>query len=88
MKKKVIGILVCMLLFATFSSVAVTSNVSETNSKGSPVEEGDIDWWPMYRHDPAHTGSTTSTAPTESSVVAKWTAVNLSYGTLRTSPTS
>lgn len=56
MKSKIVNIFVCMLLFATVLSVAVTMNVSSIGT----MED---DWWSMFRHDPNYTGHSTSAAP-------------------------
>lgn len=62
MKKKQIGIVVCMLLFATVLPVTVTANVNE-NSR-NPLPMTTVDWWPNIRHDATHSGVSSSVAPT------------------------
>ena len=61
MIKKLVGILVSMLLFATVLSVAGTTNISENRS--NPFVSMDIDWWPMFHHDEANSGFSTTTGP-------------------------
>jgi outer membrane protein assembly factor BamB len=61
MKKKIFAPLaiICVLLsIATFSTVALVSE------PGSASED-----WPMYRHDPSHTGYTTAAGPTTPNVL-------------------
>ena len=60
MNKKIVGILVSMLLFATFTSVAGTTN-NEINDKENVLR--DTENWPTFQHDPQHTGYTTSLVP-------------------------
>jgi len=69
MKNKIIGILVCMLLIFTVIPVAETLN--QNNSNDNQLENKDNffssktneDWWAMFRHDSANTGSSTCIAP-------------------------
>lgn len=71
MKKKIVGIIVCMLLFATVLPVAGTMNFRKTNmGKQSIVDEeivsntgSDTNWWHMFRHDSGNTGYSSSVAP-------------------------
>ena len=59
-EKKLIGIFVCML---------VTSVTVSTGATTIPINDNEIgmsdqpDWWPMFGHDPAHTGFSSSQAP-------------------------
>lgn len=55
MKKKLVGIVVSMLMFATILSVAATT----INEKQTISDE----WWPMFHKDPMHSGFTSSLAP-------------------------
>lgn len=57
MKKKLVGLLVCMLVLTSLPMITAAKNEPTT----SRVSE-DTDWWPMYAHDPARTGVSTSTA--------------------------
>jgi outer membrane protein assembly factor BamB len=68
MKKKVIGIVITMLMFATITTVAETSNF-EKPSNNDPTTRSDIDNWPMLGHDPARTSYSTSTAPETNDVL-------------------
>ncbi len=71
MKKKSVGIFVCMLLIAAaVLPVAGTENFNTTKlekhflgatEQGSTTSVGD--WWPMHRHDPGNTGCSSSIAP-------------------------
>jgi len=71
MKKKILGIFVCMLLIATtVLPVAGTINGIKTELKKENFTGGkegltttDGDWWPMFRHDPGNTGCSLSIAP-------------------------
>jgi outer membrane protein assembly factor BamB len=70
MKEKQAIVIICMLLFATFSSVAASMNTNENES--NPQMTVTTDWWPMFHHDAARTGFSTSSAPTTTNV--KWVA--------------
>lgn len=62
LKKKIIGILVSILLLATFTSVVGTENFESTTTDGSTTSR-DVDNWSMLGHDPARTSFSTSTGP-------------------------
>jgi len=62
MNKKIIGIFVCTLLITTALPVAVAMNVNQTNEETAITSSGGEDW-PMFRHNPAHTGFSTSNTP-------------------------
>jgi len=68
MKNKLVGIIISMLLFATALSVVGTTNNKET----SPNPILDVDWWPMFHHDPAHTGNSTSVAPNTNTLIWRY----------------
>ena len=74
MKKKMLGILVCMMLIATVLPVAGTMNIDQNKSifvkNGSSAVSMDGDWWPMYNHDLQNSGYSTSEAPDTGTV--KW----------------
>ena len=71
MKKKVLGIIVCMLLIATtVLPVAGTLNVKNV---GSADSRGDTDWWTMFRHDLQHSGYSTSLAPNTNNTLWSYT---------------
>jgi len=74
MKKKIFGIFVFTMLIMTVTS-AVAMNLTDYN-KISPIvgSNNDVDWWPMFAHDPQHTGFSTSIAPNTNKL-------NWSYGT-------
>lgn len=58
MKTQLVGIVVCMLVFATvIPTVALSTNAR------------DVDWWSMFRHDVNQTGYSTSTGPEKNSIV-------------------
>ena len=70
MKKKIIGILVCMLLIATaVLPVAGNMNNNVIENKNGAISR--VDEWLMYLHDPERTGYSTSSAPQTNTV--KWT---------------
>lgn len=63
MNKKIVGILVCMLVVSIIVPSAAT-NILENVKKHNNIKSfDDVDWWPMYGHDPQHTGVSTSLAP-------------------------
>jgi len=74
MKNKIIGIFVCMLLIITTASVSGSIHFNENKlEKQSKVTEGlDVDWWPMYRHDPQHSGYTSSPGPVTNNILWKF----------------
>ena len=69
MKVKIVGIFICMLLISAAISVAKTSNENDsiTTKNTNKVELDpytyDEDWWPMFRHDAANSGCSSSIAP-------------------------
>lgn len=74
MNKKILAIFVIMLLITTVSTtVALKNNEYKENNQISE-SKNDLDWWPMFGHDPQHTGFSTSSAPNENKV-------NWSYAT-------
>ena len=70
MKKKVLGIFVCMLLIA----VPVLSVAGSVNIKNVSVTSSndDTDWWPMFHHDQQNSGYSTSEAPEENILIWKY----------------
>ena len=48
-------------------------NNASAGDTSSPYNSDMIDWWPMFRHDPAHTGYSTSTAPETCNVLWNYT---------------
>jgi len=72
MKKKILGIFVCMLFIAaTVLPVAGTLNENKTKVEKKGIIDSQTvtgtnsgtDWWTMFRHDPQHSGYSTSAAP-------------------------
>ena len=68
MTKKVIGIVLSMLLLATVLSVAETTNTQEKNAGKANLNPSDDDW-PMFHHDLANTGYSTSNTPETTNVL-------------------
>jgi outer membrane protein assembly factor BamB len=62
MKSKIIGLVVCMLLFTTTLSVAVPLRTQPTSDRSTTLISDD---WPMFGHDAARTSFSTSTGPTK-----------------------
>ena len=56
MTKKIVGIVISMLIFATLTSVAATTIKEKQTISNN-------EWWPMFHKDPMHSGFTTSLAP-------------------------
>ena len=56
---------VCLVIVFLLATTIVASTLTIT------VKAAITDWWPMFRHDPTHTGTSTSTGPTTNSVL--WT---------------
>lgn len=67
MKKKIVGIFVCMLLIATILPVTATID----KNKETDQSRMENDWWPMYRCDPGNTGFSPSIAPNTNQI--SWT---------------
>ena len=55
-------ILIGILFISIFSAFAPKANAQT------------VDWWSMFKHDSAHTGSSTSTAPQTNTVIWSFTA--------------
>jgi outer membrane protein assembly factor BamB len=70
MKKKIIGIFVCMLMILT-AVLPVTGTLNQNiiidkqfeNKEILNQAESEEDWWTMFRHDPGNTGCSSSEAP-------------------------
>ncbi len=68
MKFKILVIFSCVILFSvSFATVAhlLPSRLTSIRNTGT------TDWWPMYHHDPMHTGYSTSAAPNTNEIL--WT---------------
>lgn len=72
MNKKISGTIVCIILIATFIPTAAMG----INEKDYFKPINDIDWWPMFGHDPQHTSCSTCTAPDENKI--NWSYVTSS----------
>ena len=86
-KTLVLGIII--LFIGSIITPSISGNVSKINDINSvktrdinnaiQTEEREFhttsndDWWPMFRHDPGNTGSTTSTAPDTNEICWKGT---------------
>jgi len=91
MKKELIGFLICMLLIAVAVLPVVPGAVNNvgntlkeqqiTVEEGSTSQGDDVDWWPMYKHDPENLGYSTSTGPNTNNILWTFTAEggNLMY---------
>ncbi len=70
-RKSVLLVFVSFLLFSAVPETRLVErgvDVTNPRDSGQPVlsglgQYGRVDWWPMYRHDPQHTGYSTSIAP-------------------------
>jgi len=78
MKKKILLIFICILLIGTLIPAAATTHQSEITTAVSSTDN--IDWWPQFKHDPQHTGFSTSKGPETANVL--WTYSNTSCGTI------
>ena len=66
-KTLVIGIIFLFIVMSIIPSVAVESiNINNSSGKSSG---DDVDWWPMFRHDPQRSGYSTSKAPDTNNVL-------------------
>ena len=76
MKKKIIGIFVCMLVIATaIPVVGFNNSLLEEESSYEKVQTSvgnGVDWWPMFRHDPQHSGYTSSPGPITNNILWKF----------------
>ena len=91
MKKKLLGIFVCMLLMATALPVVGTINgIKPRMEKENFTDSNEVltatdgDWWPMHRHDLEHSGYSTSTAPDVPDVL--WNYTTDDHDRVSTSP--
>ena len=66
--KKISGIMLAVFLLGMLT---LTFNVQPV------VADVAVDWWPMFRHDPNHTGYSASTAPNTNNTI--WTYTTGSY---------
>ena len=80
MKKKLVIILVFMLVALIIIPSATTNILENVNKPNNIKSFDDVDWWPMYGHDPQHTGFSTSLAPNLKMV--KWSYNIGSFGGL------
>ncbi|UCD13626.1 MAG: PQQ-like beta-propeller repeat protein [Thermoplasmatales archaeon] len=75
MKKKIIGIFICMLLIATAIPVVGINNSfskdEHINFMKIQTSSSNVDWWPMAKHDLRHSGFSTSQAPNQAHLL--WT---------------
>ncbi len=55
------------------AAIIVASHLTTT------VQAADTDWWPMFRHDLNHTGTSTSTGPTPNSILWNYTTGDTVY---------
>ena len=80
MNKKIVTIFISMLLFATTISLAETINNNTTQN--TPLSSTNTDWWPMFRHNSAHTGFSSAVEP---DVVTHYRWINNEIGVIRRS---
>ena len=72
--KAVTGIVLTMLLLVVVSPMSVSVAVADSNGEsGDFMAQSSVDWWPMFRHDPSHTGYSTSTAPNTNNTMWSYT---------------
>jgi outer membrane protein assembly factor BamB len=68
MSKKLLGIFVVIILVTTFIPTAAIG-IGENRFFEQIAEPiNDVDWWPMYGHDPQHTSCSTCSAPNENKI--------------------
>ncbi len=67
MKKKILGMFVCMLLMTTVGLPSITGEIRQKNDTPQLNEHRpaplDTDWWPMFGHDLSHSRYSTSLGP-------------------------
>lgn len=71
MKKEILHIGIFILLIVLVLPTVCTTLIMKNQVSGvltiantsSPRSSNDVDWWPCYRHDPQHTGNTSSPGP-------------------------
>jgi len=64
MKQKIVLLLlVCSLLFFAISYETPFSITESSHTQITVSQSSNTDWWPMFQHDPAHTGSSSSIVP-------------------------
>jgi outer membrane protein assembly factor BamB len=81
MKKKIIGILVCILFFGTSFLPIISGSIEQEDEtpnmrNNQSTQSFTIDWWSMYRHDLYHTGYSTSTGPNTNATLWNYTTGN------------
>jgi outer membrane protein assembly factor BamB len=72
LKKFLSGIILSLLLLANLT-IVLSFNPTKTSAVFSKetAQADPVDWWPMFHHDPNHTGFSTSTGPTTNNLL--WT---------------
>jgi len=68
-KKYLTFLLVVILLNGALGLVATGSSDTHKTNPQNTNNPGGNDWWPMFRHDEAHTGFSTSTDPIDNQVL-------------------
>jgi hypothetical protein len=70
------GLLLALLVVSLFTGAFyIQSAKAKASSPGETVQAADpVDWWPMFHHDPNHTGYSTSTGPTTNNTLWNYTA--------------
>jgi outer membrane protein assembly factor BamB len=63
MKRELRGALLCTVAFFMLLSLPVSGLVMTDQHLRPSIQSASTDWWPMFRHDPAHTGFTASVGP-------------------------
>jgi outer membrane protein assembly factor BamB len=74
LKIVVSGIFLVLFLVSVFTGAFnVQSAKVNISSRGESVQAAGTDWWPMFHHDPSHTGTSTSTGPTTNNTLWNYT---------------
>ena len=77
MQIKIFGMLICMLFFGASVVPCISGDIEigknsvlNQNNATSSVSNA-VDWWPMFRHDPCHTGISSFYAPSTNNILWK-----------------
>ena len=75
-----LAIIVCFVGACVFPSISGNIEFKEEINKEYTVgSTGNVDWWPMFRHDLQHSGYSTSDAPDTNNVLWNYTTSDSVY---------
>ena len=78
MKRKAVASLILIILFlvSVFPTGTLSGTANPHSNSRLAATQYTVDWWPMFHHDPPHTGYSTSTAPNTNQTLWNYTTGN------------